>query len=237
MKPDEIFDSQAVTILLKRYILRPRIPLRNLIIEKAMPLVDAAIAKSHLYTHRDDLRQECALKLIRAVPQYDPRKSTAFGYFWTVISNHLKSTNERLSRSDLSIDTDYGVAQEAEIENPVLENAEHQYFLTLISETLSKAFRSNGFQRFSKSKHQRVCICVEESIANGTFFENRGIVVTRLRRMRLGKEETQFFIDYVLVSLRSKLYHLRGTDASSPRPFGSALSKKFGDGVLPDIRA
>lgn len=232
------FDNSAVTKLLARYVAHPRLTLRNEIVEKTMPLVDAAIAKSRFYPNRQDLRQDCALKLIRAIPHYDPSKSNAFGFFWAVICNHLKERNERLCRSDLSMDTDFGIYREVENEYPVTETAERTYFVKLVRDTVSEAFRHNGSRRFSVEKHQRVCQCIEESIATGIFFENRGMVVTRLRRMNLGKEQIQFFIDYVLVSLRSKLYDLRGSlDAAYPRPFGSALSEKLGNRVLPDIRA
>lgn len=205
------FDNAAMTTLLDRYARNVKdLHLRNKIVRRSLPLIDAVIAKKrYLFNQPDlqnDLRQEMALKLIKALPKYQPGRSNAFAFTWTVICNVAISKNEYLSKTNLSLSTDEDILHEAESQpQNIFQSPENQLILNSISKSLAIAFDSNGFVVSRKRLHTKAIRVIRRSIANGELFYKRTQVLRELRELGLNRRDIQGYIDYTLVVTRKKL--------------------------------
>lgn len=208
VKHAPIFNNRRVTELLKEYIAGKKQDehLRNKIVRKTMPLVDAAISRKRLFKNRDELRQDCALRVIQAIPKFDGKRGDAFGFFWSLICNHLITQNQKLEAPQYSLSTDEAILREAEGQpaNPFLMPENRHILNTLISE-LHIAFNSNGFRIPDRKRHRKACQKLRESIASGDFFQDRTKITRSMRRLGLNRRTVKYYIDYTLVTMRRKL--------------------------------
>lgn len=226
------FDNKKMTVLLERYSRNTRdLKLRNKIVRRSLPLIDAVVAKKrYLISQPDlqgDLKQEMALKLIKALPKYQPGRSNAFAFVWTVICNLAISKNERLSKGSLSLSSDENILQEAESQpQKVFQSPENQHILNSISHSLDLAFSSNGFQVPRKKLHKKAIRVIRRSIASGELFYKRVDVLRELRRLGLARRDIQNYIDYTLVVTRKKLLRARdNSDAIERSEVHAVLSE------------
>jgi len=215
MKKKRIFDNRKVTELMTHYVKHPRRKLRDEIMRRTYPLIDAAISRKRMYSNRDDLRQECALKVLTALPKFSYKRGSAFAFLWSVVCNTCITQNQRLTFIDQSIDSDDDIRREAEGTVPSFDTPERRYILKLLSSFFDKAF-SNGDDPTAKRKQKKAYDYISASIVSGEFFKNRHRVASRLRRFGFSKKESQYFLDLVLVRVREKLLHAR-EEASSLR--------------------
>jgi hypothetical protein len=213
VKHAPIFNNQRVTELLKEYIAgkKQNEHLRNKIVRKTMPLIDAAISKKQrmfksMFKNREELRQDCALRVIQAIPKFDGRRGDAFGFFWSLICNHLITQNQKLDAPQYSLSTDEAILREADNQpaNPFLMPENRHILNTLIGE-LSLAFSSNGFRIPDRKRHRKACQKLRESIASGDFFQDRTKITRRMRRLGLNRRMVKYYVDYTLVTMRRKL--------------------------------
>lgn len=215
MKKRYGFDNVKMTALLERYSRNTKdLKLRNKIVRRSLPLIDAVIAKKRYLIKQpdlqNDLKQEMALKLIKALPKYQPGRSNAFAFIWTVICNLAISKNERLSKGSLSLSTDENILQEAESQpHSVFQSPENQHILNSISHSLDLAFSSNGFQVPRKKLHKKAIRVIRRSIASGELFYKRVDVLRELRKLGLARRDIQSYLDYTLVVTRKKLLKAR----------------------------
>jgi DNA-directed RNA polymerase specialized sigma24 family protein len=220
-----------MTALLDRYARNTKdLHLRNKIVRRSLPLIDAVIAKKrYLFSQPDlqnDLRQEMALKLIKALPKYQPGRSNAFAFIWTVISNLAISKNEYLSKTNLSLSTDEDVLHEAESQpQNIFQSPENQLILNSISKSLAIAFASNGFVVARKRLHTKALRIIRRSIASGELFYKRTQVLRELRMLGLNRRDIQGYIDYTLVVTRKKLLQAKDN--------AEAIQRHEVDAVLP----
>ena len=208
MKQKPIFDNARVTELLRRYISGKKKDqhLRNKIVRKTMPLIDAAISRKRLFKNRDELRQDCALRVIQAIPKFNAKRGDAFGFFWSAICNHLITQNEKLEKPQLSLSTDEAILREAEKQpsNPFLM-PENRHILNTLIQELNNAFNSNGFRIPDKKRHRKACSRLRESILSGDFFQDRTKIMKKMRRLGLTRRTVKYYTDYTLVTVRRKL--------------------------------
>jgi hypothetical protein len=185
--------------------------LRDRIIRKTMPLIDAAISrkiKNHKNREdvRKDLRQECVVKLLYALPKFDSSRGNSFAYLWTTICNTCNTQGQRLTRSDLSMSTDEDVMREAENNgHDVFQTPENRHILNVIGASITKTFDTIDLSDKDRQLHKRACRKIKGFIINGELFYDRDLVVRKLKKIGLGRKEIQFYLDRTLVLVRQKL--------------------------------
>lgn len=212
MAKKRIFDNQKVTKLMAEYSRHPKdMELRDRIIRRIMPLIDAAISrKIKNYTNRDDLRkdlrQECVVKLLYALPKFDSTRGNAFAYLWTTICNTCNTQGQRLTRSDLSMSSDEDIMREAENNgHDVFQTPENRHILNVIGASITKTFDTIDLSDIDRKLHQRACRKIKQFIANGELFYDRDLVVRKLKKLGLGRKEIQFYLDRTIIMVRQKL--------------------------------
>lgn len=209
MRKKPIFDDRLVTQMMCKFEKNThRRGLRDAIMLKIIPLIDAAISRKRLFKNRDDLRQECALKVLLALPKFRGERGTAFAFLWSVICNTCITHGERLTSSDLSLEDDE-IKKVAEFKADPTESPFRSFVLTTISDGIVEALGRNGFRFGHTHKGRRIASYITKAIASGELFSNRTSVSRKLRKMGIDKREAQFFIDHVLVMVRVKLYTLK----------------------------
>lgn len=230
MSRKQIFNNAQVTVLMKRYTRHKNdLELRNQIICLSLPLIDAALAKQGMYIRpelRPDVRQECALKLLKAIPKFNAKRGNAFDFCWTTICNMSKSINERLNRPVLSLSTDEETQREAESRGKNLfQTPENQHILNSISKDLEIALNRNRF-RFPKNIMQRKASRIlRHYVHTGELFFNKSVVVEKLKEVGLDRKQIQFCIEYSLVLVRQKLLEAKeNANAISYPQIGSIVS-------------
>jgi hypothetical protein len=184
--------------------------LRDRIIKLSLPLVEAALTKQHMFDKRfrEDIRQECILKLITGLPKYDPRKGAAFAFVWTVVCNMSKTVNERLHRPSYSLSSDEDVQKEAEANGKsVFHSPENQQILNSISEALAAAALAATSQLESPRVrvHRKACSYLRKAIVSGDLFTNQTVVIRRLRAIGLDRKNITYYVNYSMVTLRERL--------------------------------
>jgi DNA-directed RNA polymerase specialized sigma24 family protein len=219
------FDNTKMTILMERYSKNTKnLELRNKIIRRSLPLIDAVVAKKRYFVKdpekQKDLKQEMALKLIKALPKYQSGRSNAFAFVWTVLCNIAISKNEWLSKSNsLSLSTDEGALQEAESQlHSVFQSPENQHILNSIGHSLQMAFSSNGFVAPRKKLHGKALSIIRRSIASGELFFKRTQVLRELKHLGLNRRDIQGYLDYTLVVTRKRLLLAKANSDAIERP-------------------
>jgi len=207
MSKARIFNNREVTEMMVRYSRHPRsVRLRDQIMDRVYPLIDAAISKKRLFHLRDDLKQECAMKVFQSLPKFSHKRGSAFAFLWTAICNVCITQGKKLSRRSLSIEEDE-ILREAEAASPSKYlSPEHAHLVTVLSGILNEALLSNGLRVFFVDKDKKAIAYLTVCIANGDFFSDKLKVIKQLRRYGLKKKDSLFLCDYVLVTLRTKLY-------------------------------
>jgi hypothetical protein len=217
MKRKPIFNNPKVTRLMKRYVRhKNNLELRDRIVRLSLPLIDAAINKLSnksmysIYKHKEDIKQECALKVIQAVPKFNARRGDAFGFMWATICNMCKTINERMSRPSYSLSSDEAVQKEAELHGrEVFQTPENQHILNSIGKSVSKSLATGGFRIPKQKLHRRACKLIRKHMETGEFFFDRSVVTKELKELGLDKKEIQFYCQYSLVVVRRKLLEAR----------------------------
>lgn len=208
MKKKPILDSKAITVLLKRYVRhKSNYELRNRIVELSIPLIDAAISRMRLFKYRDDIKQECALKVMQAVGKFDIVRGDAFGFLWTVICNTCRTHAERLGRPNLSLSSDENIQREAEINSHALfQTPENQHVITTIQEQLAKALNNpSSFKAAKTGLHRKACRHLKRFISSGELFFDKNAVVRDLKKIGLARKDIAYYYQYSLVVVRSQL--------------------------------
>ena len=240
MSKKRIFDNQKVTKLMAEYSRHPKdMKLRDRIIKKTMPLIDAAITrKIKNYKNRDDLRkdlrQECVVKLLYALPKFDSARGKAFAYLWTTICNTCNTQSQRLTRSDLSMSSDEDVMREAENNgHEVFQTPENRHILNVIGDSITQTFDTIDLSDKDRRLHKRACRKIKSFITNGELFYDRDLVVRKLKKLGLGRKEIQFYLDRTLVLVRQKLLAAKENSlAISVRETNATLPKDSNSRVL-----
>jgi len=235
MKKHQIFNNKKVTHLLGLYAKDvSQVGLRDRIVRNSLPLIDAALSKKHIYANRDDIRQECILKMLYGLEKYEPGRGSAFAFLWTLICNTCITQGQRMSSKNLSLSTDETAQREAEVNsNKVFETPENRHILNALADSIQHAFRENGFLVPKHRYHRRVCVKIRESIQNGELFYNRVEVMKSLGRLGLDKKEVQFYLDYTLIMVREKLLEAReNASALIVKPIGKNVPEVLGSGIF-----
>lgn len=213
MKKKQIFNNIKVTRLLKEYVTQKKKDekLRDRILLLTVPLVDATIARYGMYRAKEDIRQECILKVLQAIPKFDARRGDAFGFMWATICNMSKSVNKRLHRPVSSLSTDEEAQREAEVNGKeVFQTPENQFILTQIAADVVKALGSNGFASIcEKGLRRKLLQQIQKSMSSGEFFFNKNETMRKLRDLGLDKPLVQFYCQRSLVLVREKLLEAR----------------------------
>jgi len=222
------FNNRKVTELLARYKRRKNVRLRNRIIELTLPLIEAAISRKRMFRNREDLRQECALRLLQGLDKYRPVYDNAFAFLWSTICNTLSTQSQKMERGGFSIDSDETAKREAERSMSTLDTPESCHALKMVSIAMEQVLNSNGFDGFHR--RPKVCKYILGTIRSGELFQNRGNVVHRLERFGLKKKNAEYYVDHLLVMVRARLLMSReNADAIAVRSTGQILPEKFSE--------
>jgi len=235
MSKKKIFDNAKVTKLMEEYAHHKKdVKLRDRIIRLTMPLISAAISKKRYYRNRDDLRQECVVKLLYALPKYDPSRGKAFAFLWTTICNTCNTQDQRLTRNDLSLSSDEDVMKEAETNgHEAFDTPENRHILNTISASITTAFDSFDVLDENRKLHKRACNKIKKFIVNGELFYNRDLVIRKLRKLGLDRKVVQFYVDRSLVLVRQRLLEAKDNVlALSVRKTGTTVSSDTNSGAL-----
>lgn len=232
------FNNKKVTRLLKRFARNKKNTLlRDRIIELALPLIPRALAKQGMYIRpelRDDIIQECALKVVQAIPKFDAERGNAFGFFWATICNMSKSINERLNRPSLSLSTDEEAQRQAESNGKnVFQTPENQHILNSIAKDLQAALDRNSYRVPSRGMHRKACRLVRHFIATGELFFDKSLVIKELREVGLDRKQIQFYVERSLIEVRARLLEAKeNADAISYTKISSSVSSVVGGGDI-----
>ncbi len=172
MAKKPIFNNLLVTKLFKEYIHHKKdLKLRDKILKLTLPLIEASLSRQGMFRSKDDIRQECILKVLQAIPKFNPKRGHAFGFMWATICNQSKTINKRLHRPTSSLSTDESAQKEAEANGKdVFQTPENQHVLNLISEAVIEAFDTNGFVAPKRGLHRKACRQIQKAMASGEFF-------------------------------------------------------------------
>ena len=237
-KKKPAFNNKRVTKLLKKYARNKKnVILRDKIIELALPLIPRSLAKQGMYIRpelREDIMQECALKLIQAIPKFDVKRGDAFGFFWATICNMSKSINERLNRPSLSLSTDEDAQRQAESNGRNLfQTPENQHILNSIVKDLQVALDNNRFRVPKVAMHRKASRLVRHFIASGELFFDKSLVIRKLRDIGLDRKQIQFYVEYSLIVVREKLLEAReNANAISYTKVSSVVSSVVSGGDI-----
>jgi DNA-directed RNA polymerase specialized sigma24 family protein len=238
MKKRRIFNSEKVGALMSTYRRHKKdTALRDRIINLTLPLIDAAITrKIKSYRNREDLRkdlkQECVVKLLYALPKFDPSRGNAFAFLWTMICNTCTTQGQRLSSHNLSLSSDEDIQKEAESNgHSVFETPENRHILNSIADSLDNAFESIRVP--NRRLHRKACRKIREFLVSGELFYNKHYVMRRMKRLGLDRKEIQFYIDRTLVLVRQELLEAReNSRALTVQEVGPIISKNSSSGIL-----
>jgi len=229
MKRKRIFDKEKVGALLVRFKKSNDTKVRDRIIELTLPLIDAAISRKRFYRNRDDLKQECVLKLLYALPKFDPERGNAFAFLWTTICNTCTTKDQKLSNRDLSLSSDENIQREAEHNgngNSVFQTPENRHILNTIGQSLTDAFES--VEITNRQRHIRACRSIKRFLITGELFYERHRLVKRLKRLGMDRREIQLYIDRTLILVRNQLLEARlNASAIEIRQVGPTVPQNF----------
>jgi hypothetical protein len=202
-----VFDSKKVSHLLERYVRHPHDhTLRQDIMKRVYPLIDAAITRKRLFNMRDDLRQECALKVLKGLRKFNSEKGSAFAFCWTIICNCLKTHGKRMSRGGLSLEEE-AIGKEAETASvSVFQSPEYQYLQHVVSDAIDKALSSTELRVFHRLKDKKALAYIRKAVLSGDLFTDKKVVLSGLRQFGIKKKDARFLADYVVVHVRANLY-------------------------------
>ena len=229
MKKKRIFNSKEVTELLKEYIAHPKgnEKLRNRILRRALPLISAAISKKRLFKNREDLTQDCCVKLMYAIPKYNPEKASAFAFMWTVICNHCITQNQKLEKSDLSLSSDSSAEREANTKGSGLfTRPENQHILNNLSKELVNVLEFGNAHVPSMRKHRKACKNLRAAIASGEFFYDRAKTIHQMKDLGLNHKQISFYTAKTLIFIRRELLKAK-EDASMLHSHEGALRETY----------
>jgi DNA-directed RNA polymerase specialized sigma24 family protein len=227
-----IFDNRLVTGLMKDYASskRKKVKLRDQIMELAQPLIKAAIAKKRLYRYRDDLMQECAIRVLQALPKFKPSRGDAFGFLWATICNTCITQNQKLMAQPGDSLSDEKTLKKAENSTDLKDDPARLHVLKKLAGKIESAIAVEGFGSILHRQRKRVFRYIRKSILNEDLFYNRNKVLGRLRRMGLTRKEAILCIDHVLVSVRNTLYsqveEAHAAQTKYARKVGSHISEE-----------
>lgn len=211
MPRNQIFDNKKVGELLERYSRHPHsMELRQEIMKRMYPLVDAAITRRQMFAMREDLRQECAMKILKGLRKFDPKRGSAFAFVWSTVCNCLKTHGKRMSKGGLSLEEE-AIGKEAELASTsVFQSPEFQYLQKIIAVEIDNALASKELREFHKSKDKRALVYIRKAVLSGDLFTNKKAVLIELGRLGIHKKDARFLIDYVIVAVRANLYSRKG---------------------------
>lgn len=206
------FNNPKVTILLERYVRdKGNEELRNRIVKKSIPLIDAALHRKHVPTDiAEDIRQDCIVKILRNLHRYKKGRGSAFAFLWTVICNHVLTQISRRASKNISLTGSDTASGELEVvQDDPLHAPENRFLLQRIANDLEKAFEIEGFHKGKGLKHRKAVKLLRASAKNAVLFTKAADVAKKLRRFGLTKEEVRHYIDFALVKIRHSLLHAR----------------------------
>lgn len=206
-----IFDNKKVSHLLERYVRHPHDhDLRQEIMKRMYPLIDAAITRKRMFQMRDDLRQECAMKILKGLRKFDSKRGSAFAFSWSTICNCLKTHGKRMSKGGLSLEEE-AIEKEAETASTsVFQSPEYQYLQKVVSKAIDKALSSRELREFHREKDKKALVYIRKSVLSGDLFSDKKAVISKLRTLGIKrKRDAHFLVDYVLVNVRANLYDRR----------------------------
>ena len=101
-----MFDEGAAVELLTEYRKDPSPKLWNQLAKVFIPLVKCTITVGPHHPEYDDLLQEGIIKVMAAIPKFDPEKGRVYSFFSTCIRNKLNTALSSLSNVETSTDPD-----------------------------------------------------------------------------------------------------------------------------------
>ena len=199
--PEQIFfDETRVRDLILEYQREPNPETWQLIVLGCLPLIESLIRKFNfqLYEDFDALKNECILKLFKAIKHYDPARGRAFSCLTVAFSRFLFSTVSgiRARTRRLSLVADEILEQHEGASQGRTE-------LPAELKTKIQAMRT----RFkSASERGALKLLINYFLLEG-FSQSRKLVLETVRRQfNLSLENADTLYDYALVSLRSVLH-------------------------------
>lgn len=227
------FDNKRVTQLCKEYMKHPKdIEQRNKIMLAIRPLIDAALIKRGVSQElKDDLRQECSLKVLKNIKNFNPERGSTFAFFWTVICTGIATHKKRWTSTSVSLTP--GDDEEGGLEvsgGEVYQTPENQHILNRIGEALTKAFQSSEFSTLVGKKSKKASIIIGKAIQSGEFFEDKQVTMRKLRKLGLKKSDIQYYVSYALINVRKQLLGVKGdlselSDRASERHVAPQFSR------------
>lgn len=208
--PKPIFDNPGVTRLMKRYVRSPKDKeLRDRIITLTLPLVEASLSKQRMFDkrYREDIRQECILKVIQALPKFNTIRGDAFGFLWATICNMSKTVNEKLHRPSYSLSSDENVQKEAEqnFKNP-FQSPENQIILNSVSDELHNVLFNSISSSVPRIRtHRKAARYIRAAVMSGELFLDKPKVIRKLKDIGLDKKNIQLYINRSMIITRERL--------------------------------
>ena len=170
------------------------------IVMGCLPLIDSLIRKHsfQLYEDQDALRNECVIKLFKAIPHYNPERGRAFSCLTVAITRFLFSyvAMVRIRTRRLCL-----------VEDEILEQYESNgQARAELPEELKAKIQAIRTRFKSQPERGALKLLINYFLLEG-FSQPRKLVLETLRRqLNLSLEKAETLYDYALVSLRSVLH-------------------------------
>jgi hypothetical protein len=199
--PDQMFfDEARVHDLILAYQRNGDPETWQAIVMGCLPLIDSLIRKHHfqIYEDLEALRNECIIKLFKAIRHYNPERGRAFSCLTVAVTRFLFSyvTTIRTRTRRFSL-----VADE------ILEQYEsHGQARAELPEELKARIQASRTRFKTEPERGALKLLINYFLLEG-FSQPRKLVLETLRRQfELSLEKADTLYDYALVSLRSVLH-------------------------------
>ena len=167
--------------------------------------MNAGLARKYIPDEmRDDIRQECLMKILLGLRKFDPKRGDSFGFFWTIICNTIVTQQQKLTSRNTSLTPDDSDdSEESSTDTIIFQTPESSLILKQIANSLNDAFGFNNLEL--KGREKTAFNYIKKAVQSGEFFWNRSEVLRHVKRYGIPRGTTKQFEQYILVKIRQFL--------------------------------
>jgi hypothetical protein len=197
---DIFFNEETVFNLVLEYQKTRQVETWKKIIEETLPLINTIIRNYNFqqYDDIDALRSECAIKLFKVLPKYDPARGRCFTHFSVSLKHFLISYAQKVKNKAKLVTC---------VESEILEQVEAKAF---VPEDISEDFKSRLFEtetRFIETNQlNSLKYLVNYFLREGFGTSKTKLCHTLVASYDLTQDQAYLLYDYALIKMRSVLY-------------------------------
>jgi hypothetical protein len=203
-------------------------------LKATLPLVEAAMSQRGVpRDSRDDIRQECVLKLLKGIPHFNVQRGSTFVFFWTVICNTIMTHRRRIAaNTGISLTSDDSESSEIPLAE-MSHSPENQYIIGTLATAILAAF-DQDFRNLDQPHHKKAVQTLKKAIQSGDFFFDRAKIIKKLRKTGMRRSDIQYYVDYIMVMARRHLLAARDSIRSMSSTESKLYNTPFHKGHTPE---